>query len=429
MRLQTVLNAVLSWTSLGTRPSPYQHHVDVNALGNLSPYHPSPSVAGVEAELPGDCSVEQVILLHRHGSRGPITGEDDLILGLVDTLDAAWDAIQEADLPPNLRFLKAGYKYDLEPEALSIMGRQQLFNHGVEFALRYPHISTTTVLSSPVERVIESARFFALGDLGPDIKDVYFMTVEDLDVPVNWILPWVACPNWNIELEPALEWSSHYIPQITDRLNSLLPGVYLSYDNAHGALLACPYDLAARNESPWCNVFLPHELRAFEYELDLGMSGMGAYLLPDNMGPLLGSVYVNKLIERLTNANGDAKELYLEFGHDVSILLILAAMGLNEDIPPLSGDHIRPHRRFRTSEQTPFAAQMIWEKFSCAKSFKGPQVRLLLNDATYPLSICEKSRMDKRYGTCSLHEFIKANSYSTGVQYGDAMWNASCGSA
>ena len=60
------------------------------------------------------------------------------------------------------------------------------------------------------------------------------------------------------------------------------------------------------------------------------------------------------------------------------------------------------------------------------RSFKGPQIRLLLNSATYPLHMCQKSFKDKKYGTCSLEEFVKANSYSTNVHFHDKTWNASC---
>ena len=59
-------------------------------------------------------------------------------------------------------------------------------------------------------------------------------------------------------------------------------------------------------------------------------------------------------------------------------------------------------------------------------SFKGPQIRLLLNSATYPLTICEKSLKDRRHGTCSLDEFVKANSYSMNIRFHDKTWNASC---
>lgn len=60
-------------------------------------------------------------------------------------------------------------------------------------------------------------------------------------------------------------------------------------------------------------------------------------------------------------------------------------------------------------------------------SFTGPQVRLMLNGATLPLSICEQSRKDRKYGTCSLDEFVRANEYSLNVEYKSEIWNATCG--
>lgn len=61
------------------------------------------------------------------------------------------------------------------------------------------------------------------------------------------------------------EWSDSYLPNITERLNNLLPyGVSLTDDNTHGALYACAYDLAAGHESPWCDVFYADELEDFE---------------------------------------------------------------------------------------------------------------------------------------------------------------------
>jgi len=65
----------------------------------------------------------------------------------------------------------------------------------------------------------------------------------------------------------AAEWSATYLPPITARLNMLLPGVFLTDDDTHGALYACAYDLAAGNEAPWCNVFYVNELADFEYDI------------------------------------------------------------------------------------------------------------------------------------------------------------------
>lgn len=83
-------------------------------------------------------------------------------------------------------------------------------------------------------------------------------------------------------------------------------------------------------------------------------------------------------------------------------------------------------RKWRTSNQVPFGAQMVWEKFSCASSFAGPQIRLVLNEATFPLTTCMQSRADKTYGTCGMGNFVKANAASTAIAWGDAAWNASC---
>ena len=108
--------------------------------------------------------------------------------------------------------------------------------------------------------------------------------------------------------------------------------------------------------------------------------------------------------------------------------MALTALGLAKDTPPLSAKGpVRSSRKFRTSEQVPFAAQMLWEKFSCTSSFEGPQVRLVLNDAPFPLATCKK--MSREYGSCALDEFVASYKDSTEHAWGDARWNATCGSA
>ena len=241
--------------------------------------------------------------LHRHGSRGPVFEQDD-ILKLVDTLDKARDIIQAAHLPPYLEFLKEGYKYQLVPEELTIVGRKELFEHGIEFvhlcpnqgcmhdlqicrfALRYPTFSTDDVVSTTVQRVIDSARFFSQGLFGRGADDIDYWTTDDFEDPVSWLVPWESCPKLSfieaqqvnfivrlicpvallmvVYVQEAQKWTARYIPPIVKRLNKLVPGVGFSPDDIHGALYACPYDHAAGNRSPWCNVFKSHELRGLE---------------------------------------------------------------------------------------------------------------------------------------------------------------------
>ncbi|KAG2157184.1 phosphoglycerate mutase-like protein [Suillus clintonianus] len=408
MRIQAILG-LLSSTPFVQEYFNINYNV-LNHLGSISPYHRARhyDASEIDPELPIDCTVDQVMLMHRHGSRGPI-GEHRYIERLVQTLYDATDVIQEAELPRELEFLRAGYNSSLTPHNLTILGRKELFDHGVEFALKYPHLTTDVILSSDSGRVVESARWFALGLFGLD-PDVRIVTVSDTDDPVSWITPapGPACPKFDYSFgrQATLTWSKLYMPVITERLNTLLPGVGFTEDDTHGALFACAYDLATHGVSPWCGVFRPDELANFEYERDILMDASCAYTFK--------------------NSKGDSRPLYLEFGHDVTILFALSALGLAEDDPPLSPNELRPGRKFRTSELTPFAANMVWEKFTCTSSYDGPQIRLILNDATLPLTICGQG-MDPILGTCSLDTFVNANHYSTSIRFRDKTWNATCG--
>lgn len=163
-----------------------------------------------------------------------------------------------------------------------------------------------------------------------------------------------TCANWtfNYGLDPQDEWDAVYITAITKRMNKVIPGVNFVDNDAHGALYACAYDNAAYGVSPWCAFFTETEIKSFEYvaffvvypaladvncfrryELDLEMHGAFGYGQPGDMGPLLGSLYVKKLVERFTNATGDSLPAYLEFGHDTTIDQALTGLGLAKQVP------------------------------------------------------------------------------------------------
>jgi acid phosphatase len=97
--------------------------------------------------------------MQRHGSRYPLTSELPFITGLVEKLGNNSATIQRARLPSNLEFLKAGYVSTLGHDDLTAPGRQQLFDRGVMFALKYPHLRATSILAGAQDRVIESAQW------------------------------------------------------------------------------------------------------------------------------------------------------------------------------------------------------------------------------------------------------------------------------
>jgi hypothetical protein len=82
--------------------------------------------------------------------------------------------------------------------------------------------------------------------------------------------------------------------------------------------------------------------------MDLIMVASVGYLAPNDAGRVLGSVFVKELINRyvlthaktspvnacarFSNAGGEVQPLYLEFGHDATIVAAMAAMDLNRYI-------------------------------------------------------------------------------------------------
>ncbi|KAI0784218.1 phosphoglycerate mutase-like protein [Abortiporus biennis] len=403
----------------------------VGHLGNLSPYQKAPVPNGIKEELPGDCKVEQVMLMHRHGSRFPLASELPFITNLVSKLSNHSSTIQKLKLEPELEFLKSGYVSTLGHDDLTGPGRKQLFDHGVAFRLNYPDLQATSILAGLQDRVVESAQWFAEGYFGRSwsgLNSTVFSTIPEDSATPSWITPSNTCKGWQYAFgnNLTIEWGTLYIPPITKRLNKLLPGVNLTNDDIHGALYACAYDLAAHGVSPWCNAFEQSEILDFEYELDLLMVGAFGYDLPGKMGPVLGALFVDKLIQRFTDTSSSAQQLYLEFGHDTTIDFALTALGFAKDTPLLSAKGpVRANRKWRTSTQVPFAAQMVWEKFTCSSSFKGPQIRLLLNESPFPLSTCKK--MDRKLGSCALNDFVEVNKASTSISWGDSTWNSTCG--
>ena len=97
--------------------------------------------------------------MQRHGARYPLVSELAFITALVEKLGNHSAAIQKAHVPSGMEFLKSGYVSTLGHDDLTAPGRQQLFEHGVQFALAYPHLKASTLLVGAQDRVIESAQW------------------------------------------------------------------------------------------------------------------------------------------------------------------------------------------------------------------------------------------------------------------------------
>ncbi|KAI0768161.1 hypothetical protein BD413DRAFT_494117 [Trametes elegans] len=132
-----------------------------------------------------------------------------------------------------------------------------------------------------------------------------------------------------------------------------------------------------------------------------GLDGRGARAL-----------HVMKLVERFTDAAGDAKPVYLEFGLDTSVYPPWASQKTTRRSPSPgpSGGSASGSRRRRSRP----ARRCPGEKFTC-----GP----FSNDAPFPLATC--AGVDARYRSGALADFVRAYEAALGWEWGDAACNAS----
>ena len=416
-------------------------------LGNLSPYFDAPVPSHLSLGVPSGCHVSQVSLIHRHGSRGPISQEIGTIRNLSYYLNnqSALLTKPQAPVPRQFAFLErdGGWSAaNLKQDDLTAVGRRELFDHGVRMRLEYPHHNTSTFLAGQQDRVVESAQWFAAGYLGKGYNATGTLDVisESLGVK-SYITPMETCKNWTYSSGGKLvsEWGNVYLTPIAKQFNGQLakvwPGLNFTADNVHGMLWACAYELAtlgAVEKSNWCGVFSGEQIKQFEYELDLLMRGAFGYGLPNNSGQVMGSLFISNLTERLTKPeqfkepNGQQKTVWLDFAHDTTIDLILTTLGLAADKSyPVDGP-VNPKRNWRTSYQVPFAAQMEWRKISCTADGKNDMIQLHLNKAPFDLSpVCKADK----FGGCKLDDFLASDvvTKANGVQVGDATWTAACG--
>ncbi|ORY59738.1 histidine phosphatase superfamily [Pseudomassariella vexata] len=402
-------------------------------LGNLSPYFvPTNTPESLKSGTPPGCTVEKAFLVHRHGSRNPLSDELGVIQNLSYYMNNHTDQFSQprAKLPAAFSFFTTGWNTTLKTNDLSAPGRQQLFDHGVALRLAYPNLYTTSVLAGDQDRVIESAQWFMDGYYGRTVNETATLElIAEDEETVSWITPMDTCAGWEYAYgsAPVAEWGAVYLAPIAKRINALLakpyPEVNFTAAHVHGMLYGCAYETAVYGvgASPWCDVFQPEEILKHEYEYDLLMRGAFGYGLPGDMGPVVGSLLVSNVTAFMQQSEVN---LSLNFGHDTTIDMGLTALGLASDTNYPAEGPVDPNRAWRTARQVPFAAQMLWKGLDCAG--REERIQLVLNEANFDLA--PTGCKSDQYGTCSLKSFMSASMVKTAlnVTHGDARWEAAC---
>lgn len=406
-------------------------------LGEFAPYHPATNLFPEMVEysdVPRQCTITQVHILHRHGAKYPDKGHKDGPGNFGQKIrDQREDDDQRLEVSGDLMFLEE-WDYDLGQKILTHAGSEQMFTSGVKHFYDYgrlldgfPHKPVFRTTSH--SRVLDSARYFALGFFGWDATEKYNLEVlTEEDFQNNTLAPKNACRNADNDDYMfgdylSSQWQPVYLESPRQRLQKDIHSMTLSHTDVYNMMLACAYETYGDGFSHFCPLFTAEDWRNFEYDQDLQTVGDHGFMNPT--GRAQGIPYVQDLVARLkkhtftgpVTAQNMTLELnetytpldqpiYADFSHHSVITGVMTALNLTQFKAYLDPTRPDPNRVYRTSEVTPLAMRMAWEVMECEENGGTEKyIRLKLNDVVYPLDAsngCEAT-CD---GICRLDDYI-----------------------
>ncbi|KAI4835423.1 putative histidine acid phosphatase [Aureobasidium sp. EXF-8845] len=386
------------------------HAADIDPtqqLGGNSPWFQGPDVNDIPYEVPDGCSVDMAAFVSRHGSRYPDQGAYNGWVALSAKIQAAQftatgDYSFISSWKPVLR------NPAVEIADISIGGYKELYDMGVSYRWRYPDFYTENTPFSVfanqypnAPRVVNSARLFARGYLGPNSTygDIYVLKSNVPDSIANSLAPSDSCPTYsdNGGGDNLTTWNNLYLPAVTKRINSHIKGAFNFTDSdVTNFPYLCGFETQITGRrSPWCNIFTDDELRKYEYAQDLRYyygSGPGSGKNYTLMQPVL-----NAIVQRLTdgpnktyvNGNGQSwtpGPLIPMFTNDGQINQLAAEIGVFDQQKPLPNNKIPNDQLYISSHYVSMRGTIGFERLTCSNK---KYVRITLNDAVYPVPSCQ----------------------------------------
>ncbi|TVY73242.1 3-phytase A [Lachnellula suecica] len=407
-------------------------------FGHLSSYAPSPVGFGVdEYPLPRGANITQVHVLHRHGSRYPTVGSEIETFG-----DKMARLAGSFEVTGALSFLNT-WSYALGAELMVPRGRLELFESGVNHYTNYGHLynpnSKILVRTTTQMRMRESAWNFLAGFFGFDWTskaEVGYGIEGDNKRWNNSLAGYDNCPNAGSfqnqgGFKASNEWQGIYLQDAMSRINSMIQGTNFTLKEVYGMQQTCPYELAARGYSHFCDLFTAEEWESFEYSIDIVWAGFTSFQSP--AGRAVGLAWVQEFAARLKHqtlgysgsqinttldSNTDTfpvnQSLYFDFSHDTNIMSIITALGFTQFSQFLPADHFPGFHNLTVSQVTPFACRLDIEVINAphpvlsnfeydTSGNETKYLRFKLNERTIPHPECGAERKD---GLCELDTFL-----------------------
>lgn len=353
-----------------------------------------PEVTGISSKVPEGCKVDLSAFFSRHGSRYPDPGAYNEWVALRDHIQESPFSVSD----PKLEFLRTWKPVLSDPTAqiaqISPTGYKELTAMGATWRLRYPDLykyNTPFTMwsnyynSSP--RVRDSARMFAQGFLGPNATDLGTIYALNSSDPASWmnsLAPSDLCPAYKDNGgSPYIDqWASIYVPPIAARLNAKING---NFNFTASEVTIIPYLCGFETQitgkrSPFCDIFTEEEILQYEYAQDLRYwygAGLGTDIEKLQMLPTL-DMLVRRFVDgpdktyTLRNSTFQAPNIIASFSNDGQINQLIAASGVFDNEPQLSGNRTNRDRKFRASRLTPMRGTIAFERLLCGGPGSSP---------------------------------------------------------
>lgn len=412
-----------------------------------SPYRPSRLGFGVnEYSLPHGTNITQVHVLHRHGSRFPTE----------NSRTSEWASRIEAHrggFCGELEFLN-NWSYKIGLEMLALNGHQELFDSGILHRMNYGRLYNSSARfvsrTTTKYRMMESAEYFLVGFFGPRwAKKVDLVAMIDLEGYNNTLAGNKGCPNGRkgreIGYNATNDWKERHLADATARLREQSGNYNWIVNDSVYAQSMCSYETVALGFSPFCLLFTKEEWLGFQYSVSIQFMGNSGFASP--AGRAMGIGYVVEFLSRVeghvVNASAGPTQinmtlgtnpvtfpvnqsLYIDFGHDTSIISVLTAFGVKQFAQSLPTTGPPADLRFFSSQIIPFAGRLAIEIITAPRpiSEKRPlsqegspydmsrpaketkYVHFVLNQRTIPLGRSFEECGSRDDGWCELETFL-----------------------
>ncbi|OAK98246.1 phosphoglycerate mutase-like protein [Phaeosphaeriaceae sp. SRC1lsM3a] len=350
--------------------------------------------------------------MSRHAERYPTKKAGDSTLQNVADQRAVVERMQQHNttFKGNFAFFNEWKLFWSHGNTGPFSGTLGSFTTGVRLRTRYKHLlskALSTGSGIPVrfwasdsQRVIETARHFALGFFGIDYQANNTANLqvisEHSSLGADTLTPGRTCLNNKKDKVEGQkkgynlmgEYRAVYVKPIRKRLLDQT-GMNFSDQDIYAMQEMCGFETTVRGRSDWCDVFTQDEFLSFEYARDLlhyYRAGPGQRYAA-SMGWLWLNATTNLLLQ-----GPDAGPLFFSFVHDGDIAPMITALDIINDEEHLPITHIAHGRKWRKSQVSPMGGRIIFELLSCHGTVTSrPEkfVRLNINDGITAFPDCQ----------------------------------------